>query len=99
DDGKGACVGLMIEDRPGEFNTAAQLGELLDPLRELGLHLDFGHTNLRTPVNTAQQVLAAYGSRLRHVHLHDNKGGDADLHMPLGTGGVDVGMTVKIDRK
>ena len=96
DDGKRAGVGLMIENLPGEFNTAAQLGELLDPLPELGLHLDFGHTNLRTPVNTAQQILAAYGSRLRHVHLHDNKGGDADLHMPLGTGGVDVGLTVKM---
>jgi sugar phosphate isomerase/epimerase len=24
------------------------------------------------------------------VHLHDNKGGSADLHLPLGTGTVDV---------
>jgi sugar phosphate isomerase/epimerase len=27
---------------------------------------------------------------LRHVHLHDNKGGNADLHLPLGTGTVDT---------
>jgi sugar phosphate isomerase/epimerase len=27
---------------------------------------------------------------LKHVHLHDNKGGTADLHLPLGTGNVDL---------
>ena len=36
------------------------------------------------------ELLRDYGSRLRHVHLHDNKGGSADLHLPLGTGSVDV---------
>jgi sugar phosphate isomerase/epimerase len=29
------------------------------------------------------------------VHLHDNKGGHADLHMPLGTGTVDVSAAVR----
>ena len=33
---------------------------------------------------------AAYGLRLRHVHLHDNKGGSADLHLPLGAGTLDT---------
>jgi sugar phosphate isomerase/epimerase len=27
---------------------------------------------------------------LRHVHLHDNKGGTQDLHLPLGTGNLDL---------
>jgi sugar phosphate isomerase/epimerase len=40
--------------------------------------------------STVGELLAAYGTRLRHVHLHDNKGGGADLHLPLGTGSVDV---------
>jgi sugar phosphate isomerase/epimerase len=31
-----------------------------------------------------------YGSRLRHVHLHDNKGGNADLHLPLGSGTIET---------
>jgi sugar phosphate isomerase/epimerase len=88
-------VGLMIENLPGDFNTARQLGELLEPLPELGLHLDIGHANLLVPESTVDELLAAYGTRLRHVHLHDNKGGAADLHLPLGTGSVDVRRAVR----
>lgn len=87
----GDCgVGLMIENLPGEWNTVLQLSQLLDPVPELGLHLDIGHANLRVPRNTTDEILRAYGSRLRHVHLHDNKGGDADLHLPLGCGTLNV---------
>jgi len=83
-------VGLMLENLPGDFNTAGQMGELLAPLPEVGLHLDVGHANLMTAESTVGELLAAYGDRLRHVHLHDNKGGAADLHLPLGTGTIDV---------
>lgn len=83
-------VGLMIENLPGSFNTVMQLSELLDPMPELGLHLDIGHANLLTDYNTTDEILKAYGARLKHVHLHDNKGGSADLHLPLGTGSVEV---------
>jgi sugar phosphate isomerase/epimerase len=89
-DAKKYGIGLMIENLPSDYNSAPQLGELLDPLPELGLHLDIGHANLQVPRNTTAEILAAYGSRLRHVHLHDNKGGHADLHLPLGTGTVDL---------
>lgn len=88
-------LGLMVENLPGDFNTAAQLGELLDAVPELGLHLDVGHANLLVQENTTGDILAAYGDRLRHVHLHDNKGGSADLHLPLGTGTVDVRAAVR----
>lgn len=88
-------VGLMVENLPGEFNNARQLGDLLDPLPELGLHLDFGHANLLVPHNTSQEILTRYGSRLRHVHLHDNKGGSEDMHAPLGVGTVNVRATVE----
>jgi sugar phosphate isomerase/epimerase len=87
-------LGLMIENLPGDFNNAAQLGELLDAIPELGLHLDIGHANLMVPYNTTGEILARFGGRLRHVHLHDNKGGQADLHLPLGTGTVDIGAAV-----
>jgi sugar phosphate isomerase/epimerase len=88
-------VGLMVENLPGDFNTARQLGELLDPLPELGLHLDIGHANLLVVQSTVDELLNAYGARLRHVHLHDNKGGAGDLHLPLGTGSVDVRGAVR----
>ncbi len=88
-------VGLMIENLPKEFNTVSELGDLLNPLPEVGLHLDIGHANLLVKHNTTDKIVAAYGSRLRHVHLHDNKGGEADLHLPLGTGTVDVAHHVR----
>lgn len=92
-------VGLMIENLPGDYNSAPQLGELLQPLPDLGLHLDIGHANLQVPHNTTVEILEAWGSRLRHVHLHDNKGGHADLHLPLGTGSVDVHSAVRALKK
>lgn len=92
-------VGLMIENLPGDYNSAAQLGELLDRVPELGLHLDIGHANLQVPRNTTGEILEAYGARLRHVHLHDNKGGHEDLHLPLGTGTVNVCEAVRALRK
>lgn len=88
-------VGLMIENLPGDYNSAPQLGELLESVPELGLHLDIGHANLQVPYNTTEEILTVYGDRLRHVHLHDNKGGFADLHMPLGTGNVDLPRMIR----
>jgi sugar phosphate isomerase/epimerase len=89
----GIC--LMIENLPGDYNNAAQLGELLHQIPELGLHLDIGHANLDVPLNTAEEILEAHGSRLRHVHLHDNKGGHADLHLPLGCGTLDLRRAIR----
>src|ERR1044072_4074781 len=83
-------VGLMIENLPGDWNTVLQLSQLLDPLPELGLHLDIGHANLQVTRNTTDEILRAYGARLRHVHLHDNKGGDAALPLPLGCGNLNM---------
>jgi sugar phosphate isomerase/epimerase len=88
-------VGLMIENLPGDFNDAWQLGELLNPLPWLGLHLDIGHANLMVPRNTTEEILHAHGKRLRHVHLHDNRGGHADLHLPLGAGTLDVHSAIR----
>ena len=94
-----AGVGLMIENLPADFNSAPQLGELLEPLPWLGLHLDIGHANLVVPHNTTAEILEDWGKRLRHVHLHDNRGGQADLHLPLGTGDIDTPWAVQALKK
>lgn len=94
--GRNCGVGIMVENSPGQFNNAAQLGELLDPLSELGLHLDIGHTNLMTPHDTAQEILRAYAPRIKHVHCHDNRGGYMDLHLPLGAGTIDIRETARV---
>jgi sugar phosphate isomerase/epimerase len=88
-------VPIMVENIPGDFNDAEQLADLLDPLPQLGLHLDIGHANLMVEENTTGEILQRFGPRLKHVHLHDNKGGTADLHLPLGTGTVDVAQSIR----
>jgi sugar phosphate isomerase/epimerase len=88
-------VAMMLENLPGNFNSAAQLSDLLDPMPALGLHLDFGHANLSVARNTAAEILETFGGRLRHVHLHDNRGGHDDLHLPLGAGNIDMGEVVR----
>lgn len=93
---RGLGVTVMVENLPSDFNSAEEIGKLLDPLPELALHLDLGHTNLQhAGENTAPAILAAYGRRLAHVHLHDNLGGTADLHLPLGAGTVDLPMSLR----
>jgi sugar phosphate isomerase/epimerase len=88
-------VGLMIENLPGKFNNVAQMAPLMTAMPDLGLHLDIGHCNLMVENNTADELIGAYGKRLRHVHLHDNKGGSADLHLPLGSGTIDIAYYVR----
>jgi sugar phosphate isomerase/epimerase len=88
-------ITLMVENLPGSFNTAEQLGELLAPLPELGLHLDLGHTNLDVVENSTVSILNRWGKRLKHIHLHDNLGGTADLHLPLGAGTVDLTASLR----
>jgi sugar phosphate isomerase/epimerase len=82
-------VGLMVENLPGSFNTVTELAALLDPVPTAGLHLDIGHANLHVDHNTTEELIARFKNRLRHVHLHDNNGGTADLHLPLGAGRID----------
>lgn len=84
----GIC--LMIENLPEGFNTVLELSPLLEGAPELGLHLDIGHANLRTTHNLTFELVGVFRDRIRHVHLHDNKGGLADLHLPLGAGTLDI---------
>ncbi len=62
-------------------------------IAELGMTLDIGHGQLLTAHNTAYDFIARFFSRINHVHIHDNRGGDSpqdDLHLPLGDGVVDI---------
>lgn len=94
DAGRRFGIGMMVENLPDSFNTPESIGALLAPLPELGLHLDLGHTHLN-PHDTAEAILAAWGARVKHVHLHDNLGGTADLHLPLGAGTLDLERSLR----
>jgi sugar phosphate isomerase/epimerase len=91
-------IGLMLENVPGRFNSVAQLSPILDAIPEAGLHLDIGHCNLAVVHNTAPELIRYFSRRLAHVHLHDNRGGMADLHLALGMGDIDIPTYVRMLR-
>jgi sugar phosphate isomerase/epimerase len=65
------------------------------PFRELpllNLTLDIGHGQLLTRENRSYEFIENYPERIKHIHLHDNRGGDSyrdDLHLPPGKGTID----------
>jgi sugar phosphate isomerase/epimerase len=88
-------VGVMLENVPGWFNSVVQLGPIFEAVPELGLHLDIGHCNLGVEHITAIELISHFKGRLAHVHLHDNRGGHADLHLALGMGQIDLAKQVR----
>jgi sugar phosphate isomerase/epimerase len=85
-------IQLMVENLDRMFATVADLAPILEMTPELGFHLDIGHANLRLGIgepNRAAGLLKEFGHRLTHVHVSDNRGGDEDLHLPLGAGVID----------
>ena len=88
-------VRIMLENVPGRFNSVAQLKPIFDAVPDAALHLDIGHCNLSVARSTAGELIARYANRLAHVHLHDNRGGTADLHLALGMGDLDVPAHVR----
>ena len=83
---------LMVENIDRGFARVDDFAAIFEAAPELGFHLDVAHANLRLGMgesNHTQALLDAYGDRLAHVHVSDNRGGDADLHLPLGAGFID----------
>jgi sugar phosphate isomerase/epimerase len=92
-----AGVTLMLENLGGSFARADELRPILDAVDELAFHLDVGHAHMAQRAgepNRAGEFLDAFGSRLAHVHVHDNFGAD-DLHLPLGVGSVEWPFVVR----
>jgi sugar phosphate isomerase/epimerase len=90
---------LMVENLDRTFADVADLAPLFDAVPELGFHLDIGHANLRLGVggeNRAAALLDAFGDRLAHVHVSDNRGGADDLHLPLGAGTIDWKGSIRL---
>jgi sugar phosphate isomerase/epimerase len=77
---------LIVENSLRFFNSVEDLSSLFNEVKEIGFHLDVGHANLNAEKNKTEEFLARFHNRLEHVHLSDNKGGTADLHLPLGAG-------------
>lgn len=90
--GRAAELGLtvMVENMGGGFGTPGELAPLVGAAPNVRFHLDVGHANIR-PYGQPSRLpllLEAFGDRIAHVHVHDNKG-RYDEHLPLGVGSVD----------
>jgi len=58
----------------------------------LMMTLDLGHGELLCEKNRSLGFIERFPERIKHVHLHDNRGGNShtdDLHLPPGEGVID----------
>ncbi len=72
--------------------NAFQMAEVFAAVPALNITLDLGHAELLSKDNTSFGFLENCFDRIRHIHLHDNLGGnspDDDLHLPVGEGKID----------
>lgn len=76
-------------------NLSESASHMAIPFKELSLlnlTLDLGHAQLLTKENRSYEFIKSYSGRIKHIHLHDNRGGDSyrdDLHLPPGKGTID----------
>ena len=92
-------ITIMVENLDRNFSDVDDLKAILDADPELRFHLDVGHANLNLGLggtNRTERLLEEFGPRLAHVHLSVNRGGDQDLHLPLGAGTIDWKHVVRL---
>jgi sugar phosphate isomerase/epimerase len=77
---------IMMENPPRGNVSPSDLRAVLDADERLGFHLDVGHAHVGG--DRLQSLLKAFGTRLAHVHLSDNRGHHDD-HRTLGDGWID----------
>lgn len=89
-------VPVVLENMPGTGRSLFTAPGDLD-LGALGLVLDTGHAAI---TGVLHDFIFAPEARLRHVHLHDNRGpvDERDPHGPLGTGVVDARLVLAAAR-
>jgi sugar phosphate isomerase/epimerase len=71
---------------------AEDLRDVFSAVPLLNLTLDLGHAQLLTQENTSSGLIESFSERIKHLHIHDNRGGDSpddDLHLPVGEGIID----------
>lgn len=68
-----------------------KLNEVFSKINEIDFCLDIGHANLFARENRSFGFIDKFYKILKHVHIHDNNGGDSedyDAHLPLGKGNI-----------
>lgn len=89
----------FLSTQPGDFELLienvmeedpASMLRMFDAIRDdrAGICLDIGHAHVVSPV-PVEEWIAAFGPRIRHVHLHNNYG-DRDTHNLPDEGSIDM---------
>ncbi|HJZ50314.1 MAG TPA: sugar phosphate isomerase/epimerase family protein [Roseiflexaceae bacterium] len=86
-------IRMMVEHPPEIGVSIGDIHTILDADARLGFHLDVGHANVGG--DRLEGLLKAFGERLCHVHLSDNRGREDD-HMPLGAGRIDWPRAIRL---
>jgi sugar phosphate isomerase/epimerase len=71
---------------------AVDLEPAFKEIPSLMMTLDLGHGELLCERNRSLGFIERFPGRVKHVHLHDNRGGNShtdDLHLPPGEGVID----------
>lgn len=66
------------------------LSKAIDEIPYIDYCLDIGHANLVNDYNSLDYI-HNFEKRLKHIHIHDNDGGDSvehDKHLPIGEGQI-----------
>lgn len=93
--GKPKGVMVVLENMPpGGISDVDDLAYIISRVPGLGFHLDVGHAFIDGRNKGVKQFIRKLGSRLEHVHIHDNHGHE-DEHLQIGKGLIDYEMVVK----
>ena len=86
-------IRIMVEHPPDKSVSIDDIRAILSADARLGFHLDVGHANVGG--DRLDGLLKAFGDRLCHVHMSDNRGREDD-HMPLGAGRIDWPRAIRL---
>lgn len=91
-----------IVDKAAEYQVTVCIENLSEEARDLEaafreipslmMTLDLGHGELLCEKNRSLGFIEQHPDRIKHVHVHDNRGGNShtdDLHLPPGEGVID----------
>ena len=79
---------LTLENTEEDLKT---LKKVFERIPKLDFCLDIGHANLVPFGNKSIDLIEQFGKILKHIHIHDNVGGDSekhDIHLPIGEGTI-----------
>jgi len=79
---------LALENTEEEPIT---LQKVFNEIPNIDFCLDIGHANLLAKENQSINFINIFGTLLKHIHIHDNIGGDSekhDTHLPIGEGNI-----------